>query len=318
MKNHFIFMWPGVRRFRKRQAFSLVDLLVSAAIFVMLVSLLGKMVSGITAAWTSTAGQNERSVSARAIMDYIHTDLKAAMLPIPAESTTSLQFVLNPPSLGSEVRNADALFWQAPVATDSTYGDLAEVGYFVRWDTSGRAPKPILCRFFLNPNEPDFRIYEDPANWLTSALLDKVAPGTAASSYAGLFAENVVAIWFRCLDRNGKAFPGRDFDSRVGKESTFETDAGGSRVLKRLPAAVQVSFVMIDSRAAVRFRGEHQNAVIQLATEIANQIDQGSPNDKTISPSELFVAAAASDEQLRKFASSLTPYTTTVHLVNAQ
>ena len=315
--SHLRLQYPARWAARRRPyAFTILELLVATTLLMLIVALLGGVVSTVGSAWRSAAGQNERELSARAISDFIHTDLKAAILPLNAAASGNLQFILNP---SGTPQCADALFWQAPVATEMRFGDIAEVGYFVRW-IDGSPPKPVLCRFFVNSamvdpanpsgtiDDPHFKIYSAPNNWLED--IDAVAPGTAEKSYTGLFADHIVAIWFRCLDDAGKAF-GRAFDSRVG-----QNDSSG--ILRRLPASVQVSFVVLDSRAAGRLTQTHEIALKARAQAVADGIAAGNPNDDTISPAQEFSIAARADPALRDIAASLYPHTTTVRLPNSQ
>ena len=159
------------------------------------------------------------------------------------------------------------MFWQAPLATETTFGEIAEIGYFVKWSETDRAvPRPVLCRFFVNPSKQDssgaiiansenFLIYKSMDSWLSGSLLGSVAPADKASGYVGLFAENVVGLWLRCTGLDGAELP-KTFDSRKGYELTVKyTDASGMQTKKEqryLPAAVTVSVAQIESRLTPR------------------------------------------------------------------
>lgn len=299
---------PGAPSFG---AFSLVEVLVATTILAVIVSLLGAIMSSVSASWTSASGRIETGLSARAIADYIQTDLAPALLPVNNTDQTNLQFVLNSSNVPEDYKNSDALFWQSPVANDTTYGDVAEVGYFVKWITEDKQPpKPILCRFFVEPTESgtaasNYQIYQTPNNWLNQACIDAVAPGTADKNYAGLFAENVLAIWFRCFDSQGKSY-GRSFDSRTAPADSTKL---------RLPCSVQVSFVVADSRSAARLTSSLQSVLTSLAGTVA---DDMAAKDKTASPAEEFVARATADSGLKSISQGLKAHTTTVSLVNAR
>ena len=285
--------------------FTLLELLVATAVLALIVLVLSAMLSTTGSSWQAAVGRSESGLSARAIADYIQTDLRPALLPVNPSDTANLQFILNPPAAP---KNGDALFWQSPVANDTTYGDIAEVGYFVKWIAdSNNTRKPVLCRFFVEPTDAAaYEIYKNPGAWLTAPLIDSVAPGTPASNYKGLFAENVVGIWFRCLDGAGKAYA-KSFDSR-----TPPSDSLGK--VKHLPAAVQVSFVLISSKAASRITGAQEQTLTWLVGQVAGAM---SPDDSSVSPAEVFVSRALGDSNLKGVAAVLRPYTTTVNLVNA-
>lgn len=311
--------------------FSLVELLVATTVLVMIVALLASVVSGVSSAWRESIGRSERGVHARAIAEFIRSDLSSALIPVDEAAQNSLQFVLNPANLSSEYKNGDALFWQAPIAADRVLGDIAEVGYFVRWVKPNATPKPILCRFFVNPGtrdpnglpilNPNFRIYSRPDEWITNDLIESLAPGINSgpgnSGYDGLFAENVAGIWFRCFDSAGKALS-RNFDSRIGEEDSYPDPVSGLRSWRRLPSSVQLSFVLIDSTVARRLNVVLQTNLTGLANRVSADVTNNSPNDDTVSPAHEFVKGAEEDTQFRAVSSHLRAFTTNIHLSNSR
>src|SRR5262245_51806336 len=137
-------------RANRSAGFTLVEMLVSMTILAVIVALLGSMASSVSRVWQSGNAQSDRRRNARPIVDLISADLSGALLPVDPKAEPSkpnLQFTLNPTNVSEEYRHPDALFWQAPVATDQTRGDLAQVGYFVRWDmeTTPNNPRARLC-----------------------------------------------------------------------------------------------------------------------------------------------------------------------------
>ena len=246
--------------------------MVAIAVLALLVGLLGTLFGQVSRAWITGEGNVERRRNVRALGDYIGAELQGAVLPVEGLAKNgrgNLQFVINPPAIGTEFRNSDAIFWQAPLATESTYGDVAEVGYFVKWE----AQRPMLCRFFVNPstgsgsaaapNTAEFLIYDaSPDKWLSDSILNAVVqPANKSQGYKGLLAENVLGLWTRAFGLDGQELaPGvgkRTFDSRVGYLSAFETtDAKGAKQQwkeqRYLPATVRVSLAQIDSHYAQR------------------------------------------------------------------
>lgn len=256
---------------RWSRGFTLVELMVSVTVLALLVALLGGLFGQVSRAWVAGEGNVERHRNVRALGDYIAAELQGAVLPVEEFAKGgrgNLQFVINPPKLGADFRNADAIFWQAPLATESSHGDLAEVGYFVKWE----AKRPMLCRFFVNPSvgsgssvkpTAEFLIYDaNPEKWLSDSLLnDVVQPANKSQGYKGLLAENVIGFWTRPYGLDGvELSPGvgkRTFDSRVGYLSAFETtDTKGVKQQwkeqRYLPASVRVSLAQLDSRHAQR------------------------------------------------------------------
>jgi prepilin-type N-terminal cleavage/methylation domain-containing protein len=240
-----------MKRLRKNAGtagFSLVELLVAMAVLAILSLVLLGVSNQVGNTWASGQNDNQNRMRARAALEFIGRELQAAFLS-PDPSDGSLQFVINPSTV--TLRHHDAIFWQAPVATDTSRGDLAVVGYFVRWH-DGRGS---LCRFFANPSDPASHLIDQhPAttDWVTDNLLDTVAPADKASHYAGLFLENVAGLWVEASARDGTPYGG---DSRA---------AGNV-----LPASVNISLVLLDNRIAERLREMPEVAAVSAASATA-------------------------------------------------
>lgn len=313
-----------------RRGFTLIEVLVSATILLVIVAVLTFVINEITRAWQRGEGRGERRRSARSLSDFIATEMQGALLPVETVSKAgqgNLQFVINPPAgqVPDDYRNADAAFWQAPIATEASFGDVAEIGYFVRWLKTDAAPvpRPVLCRFFVNPSvkdstgalaqNPDFLIYKNLNSWLSASLLDSVAPSEKKSGYVGLFAENVVGLWLRSYGLDGAELP-RAFDSRTGYPFTVQyTDGTGTKQTKTeqryLPAVVTVSIAQLDSRLAVRMdavwetvRALSRDAGIHDAAEFVTRMQN----------------EAKTNAALRPLLGGLRAYTTQVQLLNGR
>ena len=242
-------------------AFTLVELLVATAVLSVLIVLLAQVMSMVSDAWSGGTGRAERQQNGRALVDFIGRELRAAALPVDPQSngvTPDLQFVVNPPAVPEKYRQPHAIFWQAPIATDTSRGNMAELGYFVRWDESRTPPRAILCRVFVNPGEPQHKVYDNLA-WLSEEVLQQVAPADATTGYRGLFAENVIGFWARCLDSTGNVISQSggergEFDSRKGYlDTSYDADGATINVTRTapvLPSSVEISLLMLDSRAA--------------------------------------------------------------------
>jgi hypothetical protein len=308
--------------------------LVSVSILLAIVAMLSIVFNEITRAWQKGEGRSERRRSARSLADFIAGELQGALLPVETLAKvppSNLQFLINPPTsqISADFRNADAAFWQAPIATETSFGEVAEIGYFVKWMQTDAAPvpRPVLCRFFVNPSmqdssgtivqNPDFKIY-DSSNadaWLTENLLNKVAPADKASGYVGLFAENVVGLWLRFFSLDGielpKSLP-KVFDSRKGYDlDVTYKDASGTEKTKTekryLPAVVTVSVAQIESRLAVRMDDvwESVRDLSRKATDAEDFVVR-------------MQTAAEAKPALRPLLSGLRTYTTQVQLINGR
>ena len=317
--------------------------MVAAVILIVMVVLLTQLLGQASNVWISSEATTERLQDLRALTDFIGSELRAALLPVNRPDTSNLQFVVNPQpnryftgsALSAAYSNRDVVAWQSPLATDQTLGDVAEIGYFVQWDntTNSANPRARLCRFFINPTDTaNFQIYTEPSAWISDGLLMQVAPAkpnpsNVSLNYLGLFAENVLGIWIKCLDTNGKQITtdftgasfqpapspgvasGDGFDSRLGftdsrgvKSPGYIDSTGATKPLCALPPQVQFSLALIDSHAAARIRPADQQALSKL---VAASADAGT-----------FVAAAAL--QYPTFRSSLRSYQTTFQLENAR
>jgi len=215
---------------KTRNGFSLVEMLVATAVFVMMMTLLLTITSQMNSAWQQADAQKSRRQSARALLDTIVRDMESALLPLDSANKKSVWFLMNPAAVG--FRHRDSLFWQAALPEDGGKSDVTMVGYFVRWEGT----RSILCRVYIPPGDPNYRIYEAPETWLNDAFLDAVAPADKANDYRGLLAENVFALWVTLRDRDGGLITA-PYDSR--SESN-------------LPASAEVALVIADPLAARR------------------------------------------------------------------
>jgi prepilin-type N-terminal cleavage/methylation domain-containing protein len=245
------------------RAFTLVELLVATAVLSVLVVMLAQVMSMVGDAWSGGTGRAERQQNGRALVDFVGRDLRSAALPVDPLSNglvPDLQFVVNPAAVPAQFRNPQAIFWQAPIATDTSKGNMAEIGYFVRWDESHDPPRAMLCRVFTNPGETQHKVY-DTLDWLSQEKLQTLAPVDPVTGYRGLFAENVIGFWARCLDSTGNLISQADsggqrgaFDSRKDYLDTSYNGEGATINITRkapvLPSSVEISLLMLDSRAA--------------------------------------------------------------------
>ena len=201
-------------------------------------------------------------------MDWITRDLERIRPPAPGfiwsvtqntntnrpVATLGSQFLIASNQIATNNLNPDAAFWQ--MASEEGSGrTMAIVGYFVRWITEtnngATTRRPVLCRLYLNQTNAAYPagLHTTNGTWLDDSLLPN-APGDAAGSYRGWFADNVHSIWFRALDANGSpittnassnAFPNGSFDSRQGYLS------GTNRIMgPALPASVEVAVIVMN------------------------------------------------------------------------
>lgn len=211
--------------------FTLMELLVATAVFLVLVLALASVSNHATSTWIRSENKSDLRESARAAINLIASEMRQAALPVYRADQKGLQFVINPPGLSTSFKNHDAVFWQAPVATSRSKGNLAVVGYFIRRE--GNVSK--LCRLFVNPDDSDYKLHDGTGDWLSDALLDAKAPATEASDLQGIFLENVPGMWVTAY--SDATTPYAQYDSRVAQ---------------KLPARVEISLAMLDKLGADR------------------------------------------------------------------
>jgi hypothetical protein len=304
------------------------------AILSALVILLGQILTHTSQAWIQNKASIERQQNARISTDFIGKELQAALLPTDRTSTNSLQFVVNPAALSADRGHRDSIFFQIPSNIETSLGDVAEVGYFVKWDASNpENPRPNLHRFFLPAGDPNFGLgagasslflYSRPDSWITDATASSISPANKASGYRGLFAENVLGLWVQCLDAKGlpiaKDYHGSSlataqslrFDSRIGYTDSqnaaspgyMPPNGGAARPLAALPIAVDIGFVMLDESGARKITPAVQSTVVSLV--------QSSTTAKS------FVEAALANATLKPIRSGLRYYQTRIFLENSK
>jgi len=243
-------------------AFTLLELLVATAVFVGLALILVSIAASLSSFWQIGIAHNERRSSALSAFSRMARDLRFAAPPVNPAST-NFQLVINPTNVGSNYRLPQAAFWQAPVSTDRSRGDMALVGYFVQWvaETNGSVPK--LCRLLIDSTNYQ---YQKPSDWISDALIASNAPANKASGYDGQLAENVLGIWMQPLDQQRNpivndakavAFANGQFDSTRGYAVSF-TNGVTSVFSSSLPASLEVFLVAVDARTAKRLSGSER------------------------------------------------------------
>lgn len=303
------------------RAFTLVELLVSISVLALIVALLGGSLTAVSQAWTRGEGNAERRGSSRALADFLASELQGALLPVEGvdpRGQGNLQFLASPPTtrLPEECAWSDSLFWQSPLAMETTFGEIAVVGYFIKW-SEGR---PMLCRLFIPPSvrkdgvvskNPDFRVFAGgPDEWLDPDLVSRnVSPENKAGGYRGLFADLVPGFWVQCYGLDGQALP-RSYDSRQGYDCLFKPDGRLSYTEKRyLPATVRVSLAQVDSG--------HAFELMQAADEVRDIAAEPAVRDAAAFLQRM-QSAAESSPALAALLPGLRIYTTEIQLLHSR
>lgn len=235
------------------------------AVVLILFLLLAGMTSQVQNMWMRENSALNSRQKARVALELMARDLQGTVLPVNSYDPPGLQFLINPPGIGESYRCAHTAFWQTTCATDRDHGEIAEIGYFVRWDTGGTPPAPVLCRFLVNPGNPvDYQIYTNPQNWITDSLIEKIAPGTRSQKYRGLLVDDILGLWIQCYDSVPDAVPRTTYDSRV---------------TGKLPASMEISLILLQAPWSDRLTVDDQKTIQTLysTTETAEDFTAALP-----------------------------------------
>lgn len=229
-------------------------MLVALAVFAILVLLVAGILGQVNQMWALSESQAQRQENSRALLNYLARDISKAMAPLNPTSQSSLDFVIDPPSLPTSYAYHDNIFFQAPVATDASAGELAEVGYFVQWRPDNTAQ---LCRFFVNPSDTsNYQVYNtsgvgSPPLWLINGSMNYIAnvASGAAPNYPGLLAENVIGLWITPYSASGSFL---QTDVGTYGAGTYDSRSPIASANRKLPAVIDLSILVLDPPAAKR------------------------------------------------------------------
>jgi prepilin-type N-terminal cleavage/methylation domain-containing protein len=241
--------------------FTLLELMVSAALLAILTSLLLGVTSQTASISGRTLAMKQRQQAARIVLETISRDLRAASFPLGTSRDDSLALLVSPVEAGDRHLSPGAAFWQARSAQSPS--GFRDVGYFIRWTGN----KAELCRLTI-PSEDAASIFRNSDRVIDPALLDRLAPAGAASGgdFRGLMAEHVVGLWFKLFDAAGVeiALP---YDSREGSAGR--------------PAFVDVGIAVMDSGTAAKIgsadevRSHYTPAIADFLTNLPEGIRTG-------------------------------------------
>lgn len=239
MKNHLL---PRSQATEARKAFTLVEILVASAVFVLFITLLFSIVSYVTQSWLRSEDFKNRNQVARIALERIARDLEGVIFPIDPADQTNFQFVVNPGF--ANIENPDSLFFQTILGASSNSNEIYEVGYFIRWSQISGSQQPALYRIQV-PSSASDSIFKDAAAWLSAGKINEYGPDISSDpeSFKGLLAANVVGLWIT-LYAGSQVLP-VPYDSRATTSRPTSIEIGlavaDSRVIKRLTSAAQVT-----------------------------------------------------------------------------
>lgn len=301
------------------RAFTLLEMLVAMAVFVILMGFLTFMVSGVQKAWVQGDQKVEIYQGGRAALELFARELSTAVV------SEKMQFVQTPglsTNVAKLATNSPSLFWMAPGQSTSK-GNLCEVGYYLTRDEGAGTHQ--LNRFYLKPDNTNSYYlgtnsyvlqaaasmrpwsFANEALWITTLspqAFDPADPTTAVS----VVAEGVIAMWIRCLDSAGNPIPwlfevptydcapiqfnsGACFQMTsanapfsgastnfANTEKTFQYTAGPTTsalqtsAANSLPAFVEITLIMVDSRTLQKKPAVPSMPAATTATDVPTQI----------------------------------------------
>lgn len=262
------------------KGFTILEMLVSCAVFILILTLVAGMMSGASSLWLRHRNQSATFEAANAAFDSLTRSLAQAVLNTYWEVQTNqanrtygrsseLHFVQGPTSdlLGVPPAGypGGAVFFQAalgrPSLTDPTNlkrlpNLLNSMGYFVRFDNGPTLPDFLKdlnlvkdhYRYrlyqWLQPTE-NFGVYQATTGqaWFRGDLTSDPMKNTA------VLAENVIGLIFMA-EYPGKDPGGNDVLSSV--YSYDSRDASQTGTFNQLPPRIRVLMVVIDEASATR------------------------------------------------------------------
>jgi type II secretory pathway pseudopilin PulG len=264
------------RSHRRAKAFTLIEMIVSMAIMILVVLLFASVFRSVNSAWVQGEQQVEIFQNGRAILELITRELSQALI------SPNLQLIDSPviTTVCANQAPCSSLFWQAPLIS-STTGNVCEVGYYLtRQNPTGTSVGLYqLERFFIAPNASTTTPYlttypylitsQTPsstgATWLTGL---QQADFAAASS---VVSDGVLAFWVRCIDQNGYPIPWMTSTVKFNSAGFFQpaqpntvpaanvvgmfppwTSSTSTSPANRLPAAVEITIVTVDSKTLAK------------------------------------------------------------------
>ena len=227
---------------RRRQGFTLLELLVAVGLLALLVFTLSLIFSHGLKALRVGYNRAEMYASARTALDQVMREIPTAV----ADGTESYPFVGFDKNNPGKLRGADSvaaeLYFMGQVSGDGK-GDVVELGYWLRRANAADAVPRELMRFYVTDTATTgFELYTAPA-----FLPDFSTPGGASNS--NLLTENVTDLVFlyhyRTAPNTWADPPAQNWDSRQNAVVNVDSE-GRDRNPDGLPNAVEVRVTVQD------------------------------------------------------------------------
>lgn len=219
---------------RRRDAFTLVELLVALAITVILVLLLTSVVAATLGAWSQGRNRLDTYSNARQILGRIIDELKGAIAD-PAVNGGQIQFVENAP-LGAvpspTLGTAENAFFVAPYPNLGA-GDLCTIAYALDPATHE------LKRAFRSSDQ----VWADPA-----AGRYQAAGYTYGAANWHVIATGVLQFELQCFSQN-------DLDNNLAPAATWDSESTSTFMIGKAPRRIVIRLQVLDDRAVAQLAG---------------------------------------------------------------
>jgi len=229
---------------RTSSAFTLVELLVAAAITVVIVVFLGTMLASLMNTSSRSSHRIDAFRDARAALQMMQRDLSGVVKAQPAA-----YFQIDTDLAGPDVRQLCALVStknQPAGVPANAVGDLCAVRYYCAWDSTVRAYS--LHRYFRN-SDLTIKTFQNSLNGATLNYTDTGSLYYPADGANEAIASYVWNLRVTAFDGLG-AVVNKTSDSK-GRDTTgapYICDPSGGT--KPLPAAIEISFNSMSPVAA--------------------------------------------------------------------
>ncbi|MFV1994072.1 MAG: type II secretion system protein J [Verrucomicrobiales bacterium] len=282
---------PDATSFSPRErvrAFSLVELLISITVITVMLLFLVSMTDTVARVWTRSGIKLETSQSARASLELMTREMTPAVIGPLSQFVVFPGELLSECGCAAVAPGSQAALWMAPLGVD---GDMRMVGYYLErveellfYRLKRIYIGPENEDYF--PPGLDVANLDDPATRSSASDAGRFLGGLDSAAFddrnpegiravVSTVADGVIAIWIQCIDLLGNPIPWASEselhpDTRLMFNSaaffqmatTTPFDNGSSftylpdhpQVMKgdRLPAAVEITLVTLDSRTLAR------------------------------------------------------------------
>ncbi len=242
--------------------FTLVELLLAAAITILIVVMLGTMFGSLTGITSRATQRIDAFREARAALQLIERDL-SSLVHIPSSAYLLLtdRTYSDPSTTKAAQIFALCAAKNKPFGSSAAPGDVCAIGYYSRWDTdaNGKRGHYTLHRYFRD-SVATFNFFKSAGagNYVSPVTL--YAPGTVDEPLAS-YVWNMQVVAYRS-------------DGTV--DSTFPMEVGASGVSQ--PAAIEVSFNVMSPSAARTIMSVSSNATDWMDASTQNYKRLIAPN----------------------------------------